>query len=145
MPLSHKRKSSLLLPPWKQANLQVPMAPPLTITKPFSSVSIPPNQSTKFTDFTFSFLSRLPENPYNWYFQRGKPLLPCNLLSHLSNKKIGIKLLIKILATCLFPHVSGLIDLDQVDFLPGKEDLDNMIKVLNLINVASSAKTSYLF
>lgn len=121
------------------------MVPALTITNPFhqlvSHLTKVLNSLTSHSHFSQDSLKAHITD----ISKEGKDPSSHAIYCPISLLNIGLKLLIKILATCLLSHVSGLIDLDQVHFLPGQEDCDNVIKVPNLIHVASFVFSIFYF
>lgn len=58
---------------------------------------------------------------------------------------VDLKLFTKILATHIAEHLTDLVHLDQVGFIPSREARDNTTKVLNLLHVASSTNKPCVF
>uniref|UniRef100_A0A8C5WG47 Reverse transcriptase domain-containing protein n=1 Tax=Leptobrachium leishanense TaxID=445787 RepID=A0A8C5WG47_9ANUR len=71
------------------------------------------------------------------------PLLPSSYCP-ISLLNTDVKILARILATCLQRHLPSLIDSDQVGFIPGREAKDATTRVLNAILLAQRNETPFI-
>uniref|UniRef100_A0A8C5LPX2 Reverse transcriptase domain-containing protein n=1 Tax=Leptobrachium leishanense TaxID=445787 RepID=A0A8C5LPX2_9ANUR len=74
----------------------------------------------------------------------GKDLLYSSSYRPISLLNTDVKLLARVLANRLQKHLPGLVDLDQVGFIPGREARDATTRVINAICLAHNDKTPLL-
>lgn len=77
--------------------------------------------------------------------KEGKEPTACGSYRPISLLNVNLKLFTKILATRLAQHLQKLVHLDQVGFIPSREVRDSTTRVLNLLHVAQSTNTPYVF
>lgn len=76
--------------------------------------------------------------------KEGKDPAQCRSYCSISLLNPDLKLFTKIIASRLH-HLTHLIHLDQVGFIPTREARDNTIQVPNLLHIANSNKTPCVF
>lgn len=77
--------------------------------------------------------------------KEGKDLTSCGSYRPISLLNVDLKIFTKILATKVQQHLPHLIHLHQVGFVPSHEAKDNMIKVLNLLQIADTTHPQCVF
>lgn len=73
--------------------------------------------------------------------KEGKDPSQCGSYCPISLLNSDLKLFTKIISIRLQQHLTSLIHLDQVGFVPTREARDNTIKVLNLLHIANNTKS----